>query len=296
MTLLSILITLLLDQFSELHKEHRALHHYDTRVDKLLARNNGPWLRGASGLLVLVGLPALLAYGAMSLLGSFLFGLGGLLIGIAVLYLAIGPLAVLRELDAYLDARAAGDAESQNDRARRLLGEQPPVSPAARDRAVLRAALVGISEQLVAVLLWFALLGPAGAVLYRLTAQIASRGSALHHGHGELVQAAAQLRGVLDWLPVRMVGFGYALIGNFERGFAELSDKQPLPAGGPRDWQDDGRQRLADTGLAALDVDPDARDEQLDDKLLRAGRRLIARSLWLNLGALGLLTMLGWVR
>ena len=45
--------------------------------------------------------------------------------------------------------------------------------------------------------------------------------------------------------------------------------------------------------MAALELDPKA--TEVSERELLAGRRLMARSLWVNLGVLALLTLLDWV-
>jgi AmpE protein len=70
-------------------------------------------------------------------------------------------------------------------------------------------------NRLFAVFFWFFLLGPAGAVFYRLTS--------LYNGHSQVL--AGQLpsyrrwQWVLEWLPVRYMALCACLAGNFTTGF-----------------------------------------------------------------------------
>lgn len=66
-------------------------------------------------------------------------------------------------------------------------------------------------EHWFAVVFWFCLLGPAGALAYRLVQLSVTKNG--------LLSAALQL---LDWLPVRIIGLSFALIGDFVSAVQEL--------------------------------------------------------------------------
>jgi len=294
MTLIAILLTLLLDHYGELYKELRSLRWYDAWLARRqrASQRTGQRINGAAGLLLPLGLPLALALLAQWLLGGLLFGLGGLGLGVAALYLCLGPLAPLRELDGYLSAQRAGDREAQDDCARRLLGAQPPVAAAERDRQVLQRLLVIAGEQIAAPLFCFVLLGPAGALGWRLALQLADApaGSGGAAGGDSRAAAAADLLGILGWLPARLLGLAFALTGSFERTLAELrrgGRDAALRAGNGR--------LLWRGGLAALDIDPRTASPTVDSGTLQAARRLLRRSLWVCLGLVGLLTLFGWV-
>ncbi|MFT4196405.1 MAG: hypothetical protein QM601_00590, partial [Pseudoxanthomonas sp.] len=117
-----------------------------------------------------------------------------------------------------LDVRAvlaAPDAAGQRQAAaqlRRQPGAKGADDPSAQVATVFDAAL----GRWFAPLLWFLLLGPVGAVLYRLLAL----------GAGELVQAqalppaqragAARLQALLEWPVAQLMTLAMALMGNFD--------------------------------------------------------------------------------
>ncbi len=290
MTLIAILLTLLFDHYGELYKELRALRWYDAWLARRqrASRRVGPRSVGAAGLLLPLGLPVALALLVQWLLGGMLFGLVGLVLGVAVLYLCLGPLAPLRELDAYLAAQRAGDREAQDDCARRLLGAQPPVAAGERDRLVLRRLFAIAGEQIAAPVFCFVLLGPAGALGWRLALQLATAPAG--SGGDSRAAAAADLLGILGWLPARLLGLAFALTGSFERTLAELRR-----SGRGDDLRAGNGQLLWRSGLAALDIDLRAAAPAVDSGTLQSARRLLRRSLWVCLGLVGLLTLLGWV-
>lgn len=74
-------------------------------------------------------------------------------------------------------------------------------------------------ETSFAILFWFALLGPLGAFLYWFLA-VAKQCSAISTAvNPELVQTMNKLHAWAAWLPARITGFVYALVGNFTKGF-----------------------------------------------------------------------------
>ncbi len=107
-------------------------------------------------------------------------------------------------------------------------------------QAFVRAIFLASHQRIFGVLFWFVLLGPVGAVLYRLIESISTQ---MLTG----AKLAAQLKGLLDWLPVRIEAFLFALGGHFtavftcwKRGFFK----------GPSA----NSQFLAECGIAALDM------------------------------------------
>lgn len=65
-----------------------------------------------------------------------------------------------------------------------------------------REMMIESNQRIFAVLFWFALLGPMGAVLYRAVAV-----------NTDLM--AAKVKGYLDWIPARILTFIFALGGHF---------------------------------------------------------------------------------
>ena len=121
--------------------------------------------RGAYGIALALVVP-LLVVGLFQLaLDQPLWGFVGLLFDIAVLFYCWGPRDLDLDVAAVLDAP---DAASRRSAAERLWpeGEPAKLDGASLVEAVFRNAL----RRWFGVLFWFCLLGPFGAVLYRLTA------------------------------------------------------------------------------------------------------------------------------
>lgn len=75
--------------------------------------------------------------------------------------------------------------------------------------------LVATHETSFGVLFWFAILGPTGALLYWF---LVVANTATFSGHTGLHATIARLHGWAAWIPARITGFIYALVGNFGPG------------------------------------------------------------------------------
>ena len=166
--------------------------------------------RGRWGI-ALALVPPLLAVGLFQLaLDEPLYGLAGLVFGIAALFYVWGP----RDLDLDVDAIvAAPDAASRREAAARLWPDHttPSLDGGSLVEAVFRNAL----RRWFGVLFWFLVLGPFGAVLYRLT-ELAAEGEAAQELPGETAAGARALLAILEWPVAQLLTLAMALVGNFD--------------------------------------------------------------------------------
>lgn len=100
---------------------------------------------------------------------------------------------------------------------------------------------IAAQQRIFSVIFWFVLLGPMGAVLYRLIALFSEKKEL------NLLEPAAKSQSVLDWLPVRIFTFLFALGGHFVEVFDCWKKKVFLGL-------DYNQALLVECGMAALDV------------------------------------------
>ncbi len=149
-------------------------------------------------------------------------------------------------------------------------------------RGMLQAAGYCGFERLFAVLFWFMLLGPVGAVLYRLLALTCEQES---NAEG-LRLAAARALWLMEWPAVRVLGISFALSGNFVGCFTH--------------WREEllGYRRSTASVLesyihGALNVNStDVTQEDITEKELEALLPLLSRTMVLWLCALALVTII----
>ncbi len=207
----------------------------------LLKMNAGGEQHGALAWTVGVLLPSLLVAAVGALLGGLWQPLSWVFDVIA-LYFCLGFKSA--------SFRAAGVARALRDNdlelARTLLCEWRPSLLAGIDEtSLIRQTLEETFRQsmvrLFGVLFWFLLLGGAGAVLYLLTRLARDRWQA-EPAFGLFAHSMA---GWLDWLPVRIVAFSFAIVGNFQ-------DALECWRGQASTWGDENDAILLAAGAGAL--------------------------------------------
>jgi len=151
----------------------------------------------------------LLALLDWALHGEF-FGLGALALSIVVLYLTWGP----RDLD--LDVEALDSMPDDDRRRAALAGLGLPTGGALAPTAVVDAMFIAALRRWFGLLFWFALLGPAGALGYRLVDLLGDAQAPESSGPSDLRAAAQRLAGWLNWAPAQLMTLGLAIAADFD--------------------------------------------------------------------------------
>ena len=185
---------------------------------------NFSWLRGWQdqgaaqssaelGLLITLGLPVLLCLAVQLALRNSVFGLPSLVFGIAVLFYCLGP----RDLEQDVEAvDKAPDFDRRVEAAQALKSEEMSEPLPFRAEPLVEAAFTAGLRRVFGVVLWFAVLGPVGALLYRLTQLLAytpTHAQALPAAQQSLAQKFARL---LDWLPAHLIALALAIASDFD--------------------------------------------------------------------------------
>ena len=257
------------------------------------------WLRAQQGespgryTVLLAILPCVLLVGLMQwILAERLFGLPSLVFGVVLLALCWGPRDLDRDVEAVIDAEdatAAGLAVSKLQSAGGSLREDAP--------GLVEATVVNALRRWFAPLFWFLLLGPLGAVLYRLLAQSAQGPQSVQLSSEER-RAGDWLLAVLEWPVAQLMTLSMALVGNFDTVFSAWRR-----AGGNR-WALQlgflAEAARASVGAELVEEAEEARlagqvpvDERYPE--LRDAMSLVWRTLLLWMALLALLVIAGWV-
>ena len=140
-----------------------------------------------------------------------LFGLAELLFGVAALFYAWGPRDLDRDVGAVLDAP---DPASRREAAVRLsIDANPSLEGGSLIESVFRNAM----RRWFGVLFWFLLLGPFGAILYRLAVlSVTSSGDPARDLPNRTQRGARTLLALLEWPVAQLLTLSLALVGNFD--------------------------------------------------------------------------------
>lgn len=300
MTLIVIVVALALELFAERRSGAREWQWLSAYADWFQRRLSG-WRYGdgAIGLLIVLLPLVLLAVLLQSAVHSIWLGAFALLLGVVVLYYCLRYRAVDGIVDKYCDALEAGDRERAEAaaaelRVRNVHGETLGA------RSVAETILIQANERLFSVLFWFVLLGPAGAVLYRVTWFLSERQSGDGGVDAPFALAARRLQGILGWVPARLTVICYGLAGNFEEA---IHDWRMSADRASADIADNNEDVLRSAGAGALQLERFAArtaaqngggDEDLEPAAVKSARGLVLRSLMIWVTAIAVVTLAGW--
>ncbi|WP_428310992.1 regulatory signaling modulator protein AmpE [Hydrocarboniphaga sp.] len=168
-----------------------------------------------------------------------------------VLLLCLGPRDLADDLHEMLRAHAAGDVETTRRLARAL---QRGPRPDASHRSLVGAMFIQSHERLFGILLWFFVLGPIGAVAYR----VASRLPRVLHADGNTLAAdfADALHGLMAWIPARITALLFGMAGSLDDALRAWSQLRFDPVSGDvAGWSRKTWAVLAETATGGLETD-----------------------------------------
>jgi membrane protein required for beta-lactamase induction len=293
MTLLVIVICLIAERFLLDHQALRQTGWLDA-FNRWLTRQPLPeWSRkGLPGLLLLLLPPLLITALLQQLFDGGLFGLLSLLFAAGILLFCLGPVDLDTQVNDYIHAVETEDEDRAQQIAREIIEDEPPTSEPALSQAVSESILYQANQRLFGVLFWFLLLGPLGALLYRIATLLPRSEQA--NQEMDFYLSAKQLETILNWLPARFTAICYAIAGSFEDALY-----------GWRSYQDSRREEFSDSnsgilictggGAMRLTTLLGEHNEELQDysHLPQSAMALVWRSLVVWLLVVGLLALTG---
>ena len=287
MTLIIILIGMAFEHFVGVDDKLRRFAWFNDYVRWLENRlaQHSIW-NGAGGIVITLAGPLLLVAIITLALSKLFFPLV-LLFSLVVLIYSLGPRYLNPQLDELIEALEKGEWE-------RIKELMPAFSADAdafqSDQEILENILVEANERLFGVLFWFIILGPFGAILYRLTCILRQQHTGIH---GHYAESAQDLYNILNWLPARLFTLGNAVTGNMVDAIEAWreSEKQSLAV---------NEDVICAGGLGALYYQPQENPDDesiLNDKIywLRALQGLLNRTLLAWVTVLGIMTLSGWL-
>lgn len=274
----------------------------------LLKGSVGKMLNGYVGVAIVV-LPVVIVVWLLSLLFSgVVFGLLSLVISIGVLFYCMDGRDLSGQLSAYLggsenkasaevaaseanpkavegsESSASPKAASADQQVADFLNADVPTGQAETARAITTAVFTKSLHFVFSVLFWFLLLGTFGALLYFMVATIQQYAD---QEFPEMKEANGVVLGVLDWVPVRLLGLSMALVGSFAAVFGRWM--KSLTAG-----IEQSNQFATDFGLSALGKDSqDVQSADVEEN--KSALELVFRSLVVWVVVVAVLTIVAFV-
>ena len=304
MSFFSLVAMLLLEHFRPLDQRIQ-LYVYFARYGNFLERhfNAGRYRYGVLAWALGILPPVL----ALAIIYFFLYRINfllAMLLNIAVLYVTMGCSQFTQSASKVAQAIRINDLAGARD----IVGDWDghAVTDFKADvlaRITLEKLLLCSHRQFFGVFFWFVILGPVGALLYRLAQILSQKWGALdHHEYGRFGLFPDTAFNLLDWVPLRLTAASFAVVGNFEDAI-RCWQEQALH------WTNKAHGVILTSGAGALgvrlgqpiDVDgqlkyrPDiGLGEEADPDYIESAVSLIWRSIALWLGLLLLLTIVRW--
>ena len=252
MTLLVVLATLLLQHYREFPARAEVLSWLARSADRVREMLDGGEVRhGAIAWCIVVVPVVMIAIALDRLFASRVSGILSWALSFAVLYVFLE----FKPLVGRLEQLRLELHHGRLDETRALLtewGGQPDTGADASElcRIAIEQGLLRFHRNVSALLFWLALMpGASGVLLYVASRVLWSRWStAAPRSTSEAFSVFAQRAfGVIDWVPVRLTAFAFAVVGNFE-------DAIYCWRGQARAWGDPHAGAILASGAGALGI------------------------------------------
>lgn len=257
MALLALIIALFIEHY--FHKDTKQLNqkvshrHWFTRYQEKMTGWFGEqsWFGQWVGEAVVLLAPVLIIYWVFAWYQNDWWFHGGLLgslfmlaLAVGVLVLCLGPESPRKSLKAYYNARAEHQDQTAFEAAATFTSKHSAETLEELDKEVSKTIFCKSQTRYFAVVIWFMILGPAGALLYRFTnwyleQQAQDDDQNKHQGF------AYKLNLVLEWIPARVTALAYLLAGDMGAGVKAIK-KQFF------DFDVDGLSFVQTAGFASL--------------------------------------------
>jgi len=167
----------------------------------------------------------------------------------AIVYLTVG----FRQFSHFFNEIQQAIQDGKLSAARELLarwrGEpSPELTPGELARVSIELGLAESHRNVFGPIAWFAVLGPAGAILYRAAALLDRQWSGRREPEsGDFGRFAARAFYWIDWLPARLTAVSFAVVGNFQ-------DAVDCWRAHAREWTDEAQGVILASAAGALGV------------------------------------------
>lgn len=285
MTVIIILITLALQRYFGLREKIHKIGLFDRYLDAI--HPSLQKLGMQSGYLRIIGImaPILIIVALLNLLFMYFWPLY-FIFSILVLLYCLNARDLKAQLSPYFQASLNQQMDVAQEEANKFLETETVRSRVDMSRQITREIFIKSQVEVFSLLFWFIALGPFGAVMYHVTYVLHLYAKQNRHQLSNIFVEVDVIQNLLDWIPVRLVSFTYALIGHFGPVFNLLIER--LSAG-----LQENKNLIVDSGMIALSLNPvDATHADISESYQALG--LVDRALWTWMIVLAVLQFTAW--
>ena len=290
MSLLSVIFALIAETLISSLSEVRRFDFIFRYVSWLRAKLPRFSFQTGSVTLIIVIAVVLFSVWLVSAMLANVLSLFGFIFGIAVLVFMIGPRDLDEDVQNINTAFENKDYQAANEYASKLCGRTISEPPMQLAQTVKEEIFLQANTRLLGVFFWFILLGPVGAVLFRLTCMLKEKEI---NNNDEFAEAAQELYKIIIWLPARICVLSYAVAGNFVDTMSYWNGVSDL-------WLRDSEEFIVVSGVGSLRYEQRTDSTQHDDDEpditgIQHSLSLVKRAVIVWVVLLGLLTVTGWL-
>lgn len=283
MNLIAVLFCLALQRFANIGGwfQHTWFEAYFRKINPWLNKFN-EWV-----IIFLVIVPILLLIAGLHFIFMWRwFGLFDLILTIMVLFFCIDARDLKHKLASYFTSLEDSNMHAAAKAVDNFIDEAAVGSVTDLQRSVTKAILLKSFEQVFVGLFWFMFLGIYGVLTYFLITLLRHNALQVNSNYVELAKLAAKIQDVFEWVPARVLGFTYSLVGHFNKGFNYCIKFL---------WSglSEVRKYAVDSGLAALDVSSNISDADQSEN--NSALDIINRVLIIWLIAMALVSIGVWL-
>lgn len=257
MKILALLIALLIEQARPLRQGNQAHHAYESFAQYLRQQlDAGQYRQG-----IVAWIAAVVPLTLLALIIEWLLARESALLALAfnaaVLYFTVGFRRFSNYFNKINHLMKSEDVPAAREQLRQWRNaDASELESSDIARVAIELGLVSSHRSVFGPLAWFMVLGPAGALMYRLAAVLQEQWLARHvpvpqsgesTDGGEFTQFAARAFEVIDWLPARLTAATFAVVGNFQDAVDCWRTQSPA-------WADRAQGIILASGAGALGV------------------------------------------
>ncbi|MBX3699110.1 MAG: cobalamin biosynthesis protein [Dokdonella sp.] len=259
------------------------------------------WLRGPGDspagnvrlrTLLVAGLLVVLTGLIQAALHRHWFGVLELAFMVVVLFFCWGP----RDLDTDIESVLKAPDSERRRQAAQLLGEGVSEQAVSYSAAgLIEASFAAALSRRFGVLFWFAVLGPVGALAYRLVQQLA-RSPAFAEAIGDSRADFERAALIMDWAPAHLLAWSLALVSDFDAIVSAWHDYHRAHGQGYFTLDLGFLAVIARAGVDADVAAGDGGEESVGDPLaeLADTQIVLRRALYVWLAVIAVIVLGGW--